>query len=199
MSADLVPGSLDEVRASAFAVLSRAVNDRRSAMHVIALATTGLDGRPRLRNVVLRAFDPVRRILRFHTDLRSAKIAELRLEPRVALLAYDPGHKLQIRIEGEARLHHADDVSRDAWASSQPMSRQCYGVAPGPGTPIGEGGAFTLPQSPPDFDAGEASFVAVLCTIASLDWLSLAHSGHRRAHFAWPSGTAEPVARWLVP
>jgi pyridoxamine 5'-phosphate oxidase len=197
--ADRGPASLDEARANAFALLSRAVADRRSPMHVLALGTTGLDGRPRLRSVVLRAFDPAQRTLRFHTDLRSAKVAELRRDPRLALLAYDPGHRVQIRIESAAMLHHADAVAAAAWAASQPMSRQCYGTQPGPGTPIADGDAFQLPLSEPEFEAGQAQFVAVVCPITTLDWLHLAHSGHRRAHFDWSRGAGGPAGRWLVP
>lgn len=192
------PGSLDEVRASAFALLSRAVADRRAPMHTLSVGTAGLDGRPRLRSVILRSLDAATLSLRFHTDLRSAKVAELRRDPRLAILGYDPGQKVQIRIEGEATLHHADALAARAWAASQPMSRQCYGAEPGPGTPIGDGGAFRLPCTEPDFEAGQSNFVAVVCAIATLDWLYLAHSGHRRAHFEW-ARQGECVGRWLVP
>lgn len=192
------PASLDKVLASAFALLSRAVADRRSPMHTLSLGTAGLDGRPRMRSVILRGFEAATLSLRFHTDLRSAKVAELRRDPRLAMLGYDPGLKVQIRVEGEATLHHANAVAGRAWATSQPMSRQCYGAEPGPGTPIGDGGAFSLPGAEPDFEAGETNFVAVVCAIATLDWLHLAHSGHRRAHFEWPR-QGECVGRWLVP
>ncbi len=62
-----------------------------------------------------------------------------RRRPRVSLHAYDPKAKIQVRIEGTARLHGQDAVARAAWAASRPMSRIGYATAPGPGTPPGRG------------------------------------------------------------
>ncbi|NBR79124.1 MAG: pyridoxamine 5'-phosphate oxidase, partial [Alphaproteobacteria bacterium] len=59
-------------------MLERGAADRRSAFHTPTVATIGLDGRPRLRTIVLRACDTANRSLRFHTDARSDKINELR-------------------------------------------------------------------------------------------------------------------------
>lgn len=192
-----VAADLQAVLSEATRLLSRAVADRRSPMHTPTIATIGLDGRPRLRTVVLRGFDPSRRELRFHTDVRSAKVAELRAEPRMGIHVYDPGARIQIRLAATATLHVDDAMADNAWQASQPMSRVCYGTEPGPGTIIGEGGAFSLPSGPDEVAAGRPNFVAATGIIDELEWLHLAASGHRRALFRWDGTGCQ--ASWLAP
>jgi hypothetical protein len=170
-------------------------SDRRSAFHTPTIATIGVDGRPRLRTVVLRAVDAAARSLRFHTDRRSEKITELAREPRTAAHFYDPAAKIQVRVEGTAQVHGGDEVALGAWQSSQRMSRICYGTAPGPGTRIPTGDGFTLPSAAPEIDAGQENFVAVVVRALRVEWLYLDHLGHRRAIFDETDGTRS----WLAP
>lgn len=186
---------LDHARAEAWRLLSAGASDRRSAFHTPTIATSALDGRPRLRTVVLRSVDTGAQTLRFHTDRRSDKIAELTRDPRVAAHFYDPAAKIQLRAEGKASLHHDDAVAQAAWQASQRMSRICYGTAPAPGSPIAAGGAFSLPELTPEIEAGRENFVAVVVHVQRLEWLYLAHGGHRRALFDEVTGTRV----WLVP
>lgn len=191
--------SLDETRAEAFRALARAVADRRAPMHTPVVATLGLDGRPRARVVVLRAFDATERTLRFHTDIRSEKYHELKSDPRIALTFYDAGTKLQLRVEGIASLHHGDAIADKAWQDSQAMSRHCYATLPAPGSVIGEGRAFDLPVGRELTDDGKPHFVAVVTRFHTLEWLWLGSDGHRRARFSWRAEEHEPKAEWLVP
>jgi pyridoxine/pyridoxamine 5'-phosphate oxidase len=188
---------LNETLAEAWRLLARGVADRRSPMHHPTVATLGLDGRPRVRTVVLRGVEPTERRLRFHTDLRSDKVAELRAEGRVALHAYDAKSKIQLRIDGIATVHTDDAVADAAWAGSRPMSRVCYGTSPPPGRPLSEPNAFTLPDEA-ETDHGRANFTAVVVCVSSIEWLYLAYGGHRRALFTWAPGGAF-AQTWLVP
>ena len=192
-----IGADLQAVLSEATRLLSRAVADRRSPMHTPTVATIGLDGRPRLRTVVLRGFDPARREFRFHTDVRSDKIAEIRAEPRIGLHVYDPGSRVQIRLGARAMLHTDDAVAENAWQTSQPMSRACYAIQPGPGTAIEAGGAFALPTGPAEIAGGRPNFVAVTGVIDELEWLHLAASGHRRALFGWVGEAC--TAGWQAP
>jgi hypothetical protein len=188
---------LGETLAEAWRLMARGVADRRHGFHHPAVATVGLDGRPRVRTVILRGADAAARALRFHTDVRSAKVAELAREPRASLLFYDAGAKAQVRIEGRATVHADDAVADAAWAGSRPMSRACYGTMPAPGGAIPAGDAFVLPEpESPETAAGRANFRAVILVAESLEWLHLGHGGHRRALYDWGGG---PPARWLVP
>jgi len=187
------PDTPAEALASAFRLLARGVADRRSPFHTPTLATRGADGAPNLRTVVLRGFDAASRTLRIHTDRRSAKAAEIAAEPRAMLHAYDPGAQVQLRLAGRARLHLDDEVAEAAWAASREMSRMCYAAAAAPGSPL----AAPAP-TPRDALAGRANFAVVLMAVDSLDWLLLAHEGHRRARFRWEAdGTLS--AGWIAP
>lgn len=193
---DDLPGSL----AAAWSALERGARDRRSPLHCACIGSIGPDGAPRQRVMILRDVDSQTRALRFHTDRRSDKIAEFCAHPRASLLFYDPPGKLQIRIEGEARLHAGDAVAEAAWQAAQRMSRVCYGIQPGSGAAIEAGGAFTLPDAAdaPAIEAGYAHFAVLMVRVRALEWLYLAHEGHRRARFEWGEGDAMK-AGWRAP
>ena len=191
--------SLEETRAEAFRALDRAASDRRSAMHTPSVATLGLDGSPRSRVVVLRHFDGVERSLRFHTDNRSEKYAELQRDARISVLFYDAGEKIQLRLSGRASLHVSDEVADQAWASSQAMSRHCYVTEPAPGSVLSDGGAFTIPKGRTLTDEGRRHFCVVRMQFTRLEWLWLGSDGHRRAVFEWRAGSIDPLMTWLVP
>jgi len=189
---------LDDTLAESWRRIARGVADRRSPFHHPTLATLGLDGRPRLRTLILRGCEAPARMLRLHTDARSDKVEEIGRDPRVGLHFYDPTAKIQLRIAGSATLHTGDPIADAAWAGSRLMSRQCYGIAPGPGTPVGSGGDFILPAvSETETAAGRANFCAITIRIESLEWLYLAVAGHRRALFRW--NDERLLSKWLAP
>ncbi len=190
---------LDATLAEAWRRLARGAADRRSGFHTVQLATIGADGGPRVRTVVLRAVTPALRLLRVHTDARSAKAAELAAEDRVEICGYDAHAKMQIRARGVATVHAADAVADAAWAGSGQGSRMAYRgeLAPGarlerPETldPVGAG-------REPLSDLGRENFLAVSVAVDRLEWLYLAAAGHRRAVYAWSGDAAS--ARWLAP
>lgn len=194
----MMTDSLDDFIAEAWRRLARGAADRRSGFHTVQVASIGLDGGPRVRTVVLRAVEPSRRLIRFHTDARSPKVAELARDPRISVLAYDAAAKLQIRLTGTAEVLAEGAAAEQAWSGSRPMSRVCYRVARAPGDAITDPADGLPPAETDDPEAGRAVFRIVLCTAAALDVLYLAHDGHRRAACAYAAdGTA--TATWLVP
>lgn len=197
----MLPAYADDLQATlaeAWRLLGRGTADRRSPFHHPVIGTIGADGTPRTRTVILRGCDSARRALRFHTDRRADKVAELTASPLVSVHGYDPGAKIQIRLEGQAAIHHDDTVADQAWTQSQRMSRACYGTVPAPGSALDEVGAFSLPQTDDEIAAGRANFCAVIITARRLEWLFLAHGGHRRALFSWEASGAGQ-STWLVP
>src|SRR5208283_3017123 len=56
-----------------------------------------------------------RRAVSFFTDLRSAKIEEMRHEPRVSLLGYDADAGFQVRLEGKATIDTEGPETAAAW------------------------------------------------------------------------------------
>ncbi len=186
-----------------WARLNRAVRDRRSPWHTPVVATTGHDGRPRARVMVLRGVDRTDGLLRFHTDSRAAKVAEVVRMPGVALLFYDAGAKLQLRIEGEGRIEAQGPVADAAWAVTRPFSRRCYLAPVGPGsTACGPTSGLppALEEAEPSLaesEAGRAHFAVLLVSARALEFLWLAVTGHRRGRFERVEGGW--AGRWLVP
>jgi pyridoxine/pyridoxamine 5'-phosphate oxidase len=185
---------LDAVREEIRTRLIRGVRDRRSAFHLMTLASSDESGRPRLRTVVLRGVDHQLSDVSFHTDARSAKFRELSARPACAMLFYDPRAHIQVRLEGRAQLHREDTVALAAWEKSTPQARRCYAIEPAPGTPIDDPRAaeFAADQPRP-----RERFVRVVVAIERIEWLYLRAEGHRRAAFANDGGRF--TAHWLVP
>jgi pyridoxamine 5'-phosphate oxidase len=192
-----LPGFYDDLEATlaeAWALLARGVHDRHAPAHLLHVASTDEQGLPALRTVVLRRCSPQARQLVFHTDTRSAKWRQLQQRPALALLVYDPRHKIQLRLDGRARLEHEGAEIDSLWASMAPMSRHCYGVSQAPGTAAADPQAALHRAAEP---AGRAHFGPVTVQVDALEWLYLAAQGHRRARFDWRDDGWEKT--WLVP
>ncbi|WP_439577480.1 pyridoxamine 5'-phosphate oxidase family protein [Elioraea sp.] len=183
--------TLEEALASAWALLVRAAGDPRHPCRVVQLATNGSDGAPQLRSVILRGVDPASRVLRLHTDRRSAKVAEITAAPRVALLAWEPRTRVQLRLVGGAETLTDGPVWQAAWQATPAASRRDYAQASPPGTPC---------HGPPAAPGGAGparNFAVILFTVDRLDWLRLAPGAHRRAGFASDGDVLRGT--WLVP
>ena len=117
---------LGAVQREAFSIIGRCVADRRHAFHTPVLVTHGIDGFRAARTVVLRGFDATERVLVFHSDRRSRKVAELAAGPRIAPVFYEPKNKIQVRVDGWASVHVADGVTAGAWKRLALFSRRSY-------------------------------------------------------------------------
>ncbi len=186
--------TLDEVRAEVFRQLAHGVADRHSPFRNPALGTVGLNGRPEVRTVVLRAFDAEARLLTLHSDRRAGKISALERNDAVALHVWDSSAQKQVRLDGSATVV-SGEAARADWTGLHAGSRATYAVRPVPGTPLAD---------PAEADADRLSEVAAFANFAvlrvrltGLDWLHLAQGGHRRATFAWTGVAIEQ--RWVVP
>ena len=187
------PTTPEHALEAAFALLAHGVADRRHPFHTPTLATRGLDGAPSLRTVVLRGFDAAAWTLRFHTDRRSAKAAELTADPRAMLHGYDPATQVQLRLAGRATLHHDDALAEAAWAAMPARSRLDYAAALQPGARVAD-----PPAAPRDATGARANFLAAVIRVETIDWLLLAPDGHRRARFDRDAaGTC--TAYWIAP
>ena len=81
--------------------LNKAVKDGKHKYHCFYIATINLKT-PKLRTVVLRSVEKDKNTISFHTDLRSQKINDLRLNNNVSVLFYDEERKIQVRGQGKA-------------------------------------------------------------------------------------------------
>jgi pyridoxamine 5'-phosphate oxidase len=191
------PQDFPSILNQAWQLLRRGVADRRHGFHTAVVANVETDGRPRSRVVILRKADAEAKVLRYHTDIRSAKWQGLTKQPAVSVLFYDAGDRVQLRVDGEAKLHHDDDVAKAAWGSSKQMSKVCYGSAPAPGSEIASFADFSLPIADDvgAIESGYVNFGAVVIHIQTIEWLSLKVRGNRRAVFDLRTNQA----KWLVP
>jgi hypothetical protein len=175
-----------EILADVWSRLAAAGERPDHPFRTAALATLGTDGVATARTVVVRVVRPDAAEITFHTDRRSDKFAELRAEPRCAMLFWDAGDKVQVRLRARAALHTHDAVADALWAMMPPPARAMYASSLVPGMPLP---APSL-ASPPVAGDGRAHFAAVRCVVESIDWLYLHPVAHRRARFDLRDGAA---------
>lgn len=159
--------------------------------------------RPSTRTVILRAWEAEWRTLDFHTDVRSPKVQQLDSSggaAPVCWLFYDRSEKVQVRMEGTARVIDGD-LADEAWRDTWLPSRSSY-------LSLAQPGASTPEQTPPDTsdrnvsqqesERGRVNFRIVRTSVESADWLYLRREGHLRASFNYDKGEIKH-RHWLVP
>lgn len=113
-----------------------AATSRRTPFTLGALATVAPGGSPCVRSVILRDWDPDRGVLGFATDERSAKVRDLLADPRVALVLWDDGAQVQVRLEGRATVVADPAERRRRWEGLGERTRRGYATVPAPGDPV---------------------------------------------------------------
>lgn len=198
-----VPEDLGAIESLVWQKLGRATKDRRSPWHTPALATVDRTGAPQVRTLVLRAASREAGLIRLHTDMRAGKVRDVADEPRVQLMFYDKGARLQLRLSGRARVEADGPAADAAWGAATLFARRCYLAPVGPGGHA-DGPTSGLPAAlearEPSLEeslAGRGNFAVLLVEAERLEFLHLAVTGHRRGFVArqgdgWERG-------WLVP
>jgi len=191
--------SLTQTYDRLWSCLESGVDTQRSPFTMMQAATLGLDGAPKVRTIVLRQVSRADRLLAFHTDARSEKVAELRRDPRIAVVANDLDALVQIRAEGVASICDDEAQRRAIWQSSRPHTLLLYRAPLRPGTPIESPEEARVTPNPGDAatDDGYRNFCLVHVTVTRIDWLELARAGHRRAIFDVNDDGYE--GRWIAP
>lgn len=185
--------NLHDLAADCWRLLVAAPDSRDSPLRTPVLASGPGDA----RTVVLRAADASARTLTVFTDARSAKAAQLRADPRVCMVFYDPASGVQLRAWGEASPHAGDAIARPCWDAAPAVTRRPYLSAPGPGLPL-EAPGNGLPGAVDDVEPGYVNFLVVVISVRRLEWLRLAHTGNVSARFEW-DGAGGLSATWIVP
>jgi pyridoxamine 5'-phosphate oxidase len=186
-----------------WSLLETGATNRKSAFHTPALCTLSADGSPQSRILVLRDVDKNQRLLRFNSDMRSPKIAEITTDPRAAVLSYDPETRVQLRLTGHMRVKNEGADVDAIWAASDRYARRCYMTqsAPSSNSDVPTSG---LPQSvegrkpeEAELAPARANFTLLLFEAQHIDWLYLATEGHRRAQWCWNGDDWQGT--WLIP
>lgn len=175
-------GNLAALEDHVWARLDRGAREARDPFRRVALATGGEAG-PEARMVALRRADRAAREVEVHSDLRTAKVRALRVDPRAAVLAWDEEAQLQVRLRLTVRIVEAD-LGR--WAEVPADARLNYGTDPAPGRPVARPEDVTRTPAP-------ERFAALVGRVEAIDAVSLAHAPHRRAILDADG------ARWVAP
>jgi pyridoxamine 5'-phosphate oxidase len=138
-ASSLIPDFYNDLDASlrtAWAMLARGVTDRAGGFHTPVVASVDADGKPQARTMILRGVDAFAKTLTFHTDVRSAKIAQWQKSEFVCVVFYDHKEKIQVRVDGTVSLHRDDPLADELWHAARPTSQLAYAANTAPGTSI---------------------------------------------------------------
>jgi len=191
------------VEQTCWQMLFDAVKDRNHPMHTVVIGTAA-GALAQMRTVVLRRVDTDTRKVYFHTDIRSAKIGQIRASGLLSWLAYDPSRRSQIRLSGPTILHHGDELARLHWSGTAHFSRRCYLLPEGPGQPLMQDVATTderlsnFSYTREESETGFEQFVVVETAVDAMEWYYTYSRGNRRALFSYQDGQLVD-ATWLTP
>ena len=189
-----------EIKNKIWSMLDNAIKDRSSPFRIPVFVCGNQDNFDG-RIVVLRKSDRSNNLIQYHSDIRSDKIIQLKVNKNASMLFYDKEEKIQVRLKVLCSVNHNNDITKESWLKTGHMSRKCYLVDNGPGSesekptsglkPDLDNFEFTMEQS----EAGYKNFTVIQCKIKSIEWLYLAAKGHRRAKFDLETNKDT----WLVP
>ncbi len=195
--------NLTAVLADIWQRLAYGTTTSKAPCHLLSVGTVWNYSHPDQRMMVLRDVDTKAGILRFHTDARSPKAKQIAEHNVVSILQYDAVAKVQLRLGGTAWVEQDGDIADAAWTSAVPSSRRCYlGASPSQSSEYPTSGlAPDLENRVPllaETEAGRANFAVFRVMLTHMDWLYLAHDGHRRAGFMRDEETIWQ-GHWLTP
>ncbi len=178
--------------------LRLASNDRSHPLGLFAVSTVDGQGHADCRTLVLRGANRETACLWFYTDVRAAKVAQLRANPAACAVAYERGDGVQLRIKGMVELHHENDLALRHWEQVEFHIHHSYA------TPFSPGQSLRHPdpkmreyrQRPDalDMDAARRNFAVMEMKIDLIDWLQIGEAGDQRALLRPDLWQPEPIA-----
>lgn len=156
----------------------------------LQLATVAADGTPRVRTLVFRGWAAGCE-LDLLSDGRSAKVAELRLQPAVELLWLLPRARCQFRLRGSLTRLSAELSEKERarhWQELSPGGRAVWGW-PTPGSALESDAPF-----PAELDrhaAMPAHFLLLRIAVEQVELLELVDHPHRRRRWCREDGWRE--------
>ena len=174
-------------------ILIDAVNNAKNQFHTPIVSS--IDGNKIVSRVmVLREFDLKKKIMRFHTDNRAAKIRSFQKNNTATVIGYDPNLKVQIKLQGNINVHIDDSQTLSAWDGSTARSKKCYSVKDGSTQQINNPETHDIKDF--NVEEGYKNFAVLIFSFYSLEFLYLKSSGHRRSIHDWQD---DYKSYWLVP
>jgi hypothetical protein len=156
------------------------------------------------RTVVLRDVEPEQRRCAFHTDIRSAKIEQIRKQPKLSVLFYDTDSRAQLSVFATGRIHQDDELADRIWQNESEASLKTYFAPDRPGQAKDQQDS-NLPSQYVDelptrsqLESVRPNFAVISCEVQSLDLLLLRSDGHIRCQFQYTDSKLAR-ARWVTP
>tara|TARA_B100000003_G_scaffold196133_1_gene198869 strand:+ start:593 stop:1174 length:582 start_codon:yes stop_codon:yes gene_type:complete len=189
----------NDILKNEFSALSEAVKTAKHEYHSFSFATLRLN-KPEIRTVILREIDNQKNTIAFHSDIRSSKLDDIKMNNNVSALFYDKVRRIQLRINGEASIDKGSPKLKSSWDAMKPESKLCY---MGPYAPSKELNSFlvNLPNhnaqniSAKSDALGYSRFCKITIKIKSMDWLHLKHTGHERLLFSFDK---KITSKWIA-
>lgn len=184
-------------------MLKKSIQDRKHGFHQVLFSNITKNKEISSRIVILRNFLPRSMILDFHSDIRSKKINDIKLNPKTYFVFYDSKLKIQLRINTSTKIEYKNKTAKTAWNNTKIMSRKCYLTQYSPSSVIN---SFTdgLPDhligkepSLIESEKGYTNFAVISSKIKSIDWLHLSSNGHRRIKFTIKNKNV--YHQWIAP
>ncbi|MEM7471754.1 MAG: pyridoxamine 5'-phosphate oxidase family protein [Pseudomonadota bacterium] len=191
---------LAAIEQEAWAQLSKVEGAPDHPFRTVSLASIDQQGHPQTRSLILRAADPETKRIILHTDIRSAKWAELQANPKVSLLGYDPTARLQLRFAGQAALFApGSSEQEDAWLALSDWTKSTYCGGP-PGHDVTQGYAPAPRDAPPSEEEsafGQMRFGVIEIRAQVMDWYRHQRGENLRAQFRYDG--ADSTGVWVNP
>ncbi|MEE2770403.1 MAG: pyridoxamine 5'-phosphate oxidase family protein [Pseudomonadota bacterium] len=160
--------------------LQAGIKTNKNEYHLMQLSYIDGSQCPKVDTVVLRHL--TNRHVYFHTDFRSQKVEALRHSPNICLHWYSREDKVQISIQGNADIHHQDELCRERWGNMKSLSQECYHQVGKPGTEYSSKLATFDLSKKAAFD----NFTVIGCEIKKMDVLLLRLGDNVR--YIWSEG-----------
>ena len=181
----------------AFEIIEDGIKNRDSLFHTLTMSS--FDGKNiSSRVMVLRDFCKKTRTLRFHSDVRSSKVKNLKNNKSTSVIGYDPKLKTQIRFQGLSKVNHKNKKTKEAWGQSQAISKKCYSVMDGSSAIIKSPMKYDFHMKDIVLEEGYENFSTIEFQFNSLEFLYLQRQGHRRCRFLC-NKKGKLSSSWLVP
>ncbi|MEZ5040023.1 MAG: pyridoxamine 5'-phosphate oxidase family protein [Saprospiraceae bacterium] len=154
--------------------------DRHHPFRYFSLGT--ISDYPEVRMVVKRKVEQDL-TLTFFTDTRSPKVKQIQQNGRVSALFYHPEKKLQIRMNGEAQLLAAEEVTLQQFLRQikQSTSLKDYMTVNAPGSALEEEAKVLF--------GSQVHFSAITIKPVYIDVLQLGIEGHLRSAYSLVEGS----------
>ena len=178
---------LDDFLDFGWAQIYRGRADKKSPARHPTFVTSGADGFPNARTLVMRRTDRKNSQIEFHTDTASSKMLDLEINSRAGIHIWIPKAQLQIQMEVVVKIK-VGDITIPYWNNIPTNSRVTYGTIPSPGTIIESPNAY-------DYVPDQKRFAVLVCNIQSIQLLLLG-TKHIRAYY---KKTTNWQGEWLSP